>query len=95
MSVCGVCGSTDFGDPHDGLFFCLECGTQSQVVWSRRSDPSQPSRHHFLCLQDAREEVSQLEEGGGDRYIRRLKAKKGKPSGSKKHADFCDFSTLK
>jgi hypothetical protein len=32
MSVCVVCGSSDFGDPHDGLFFCLECGTQSQDV---------------------------------------------------------------
>ena len=40
MSVCVVCGSSDFGDPHDGLFFCLECGTQSQV---RAPSPHEPT----------------------------------------------------
>jgi len=30
MPECAVCGGGDF-DLSDGLFFCAECGTQSQV----------------------------------------------------------------
>ena len=30
MSECVVCGSGDF-DLFDGLYFCSDCGTQSQV----------------------------------------------------------------
>ncbi len=32
MAECVVCGGDDF-DLLDGLFFCSECGTQSQVCW--------------------------------------------------------------
>lgn len=31
---CDVCGNLNF-EASDGLFFCLECGTQSQVFSSR------------------------------------------------------------
>lgn len=31
MPECIVCGSEDF-DLLDGLFFCTDCGTQSQVL---------------------------------------------------------------
>ena len=40
MSDCVVCGGGDF-DLLDGLFFCSECGTQSQVNKSRRREWAQ------------------------------------------------------
>lgn len=45
MPVCKECGGEDF-DLHDGLYFCVECNTQSQII----REQTEEDDHHETIL---------------------------------------------